>query len=50
MSKTILIVVAHSDDESISMAGTIRKHVKSADKVFVVSMTNGVGARENTNV
>lgn len=45
MSEVVLVVVAHSDDESISMAGTISKHVKKGDKVFVVSMTDGVGAR-----
>jgi len=45
MTETVLIVVAHSDDESISMAGTIRKHVSKGDMVYVVSMTDGVGAR-----
>ena len=50
MSEVVLVVVAHSDDESISMAGTISKHVKKGDKVFVVSMTNGVGARDDTNL
>ena len=50
MSEVVLVVVAHSDDESISMAGTIKKHVKKGDKVFVVSMTNGVGARDNSNL
>ena len=27
MTETVLVVVAHPDDESISMAGTIQKHV-----------------------
>jgi LmbE family N-acetylglucosaminyl deacetylase len=45
----VLVVVAHSDDESISMAGTIRKHIDSGDKVYVVSMTDGVGARNEAN-
>ena len=49
MSETVLVVVAHSDDECISMAGTIRKHVKKGDKVYVVSMTDGVGARDNVD-
>lgn len=48
MAEIVLVVVAHSDDESISMAGTIRKHVDNGDTVFVVSMTNGVGARNRT--
>ncbi len=49
MSETVLVVVAHSDDESISMAGTIIKHNEKGDEVFVISMTDGVGARSNKN-
>ena len=49
MPETVLIVVAHSDDETISMAGTIKKHVSKGDKVYAVSMTNGVGARSGVN-
>ena len=49
MSEIVLIVVAHSDDESISMAGAILKHVNKGDKVYVVSMTDGVGARDNVD-
>ena len=49
MSEIVLVVVAHSDDESISMAGTIKKHVSKGDKVFVISMTDGVGSRKETN-
>jgi LmbE family N-acetylglucosaminyl deacetylase len=49
MSEIVLVVVAHSDDESISMAGTIRKHIDSGDKVYVISMTDGVGARNRAN-
>ena len=46
MNDIVLIVVAHSDDEAISMGGTIKKHVEKGDSVYVVSMTDGVGARE----
>ncbi|WP_076585786.1 PIG-L deacetylase family protein [Vibrio ostreicida] len=49
MSEIVLVVVAHSDDESIAMAGTIRKHVKKGNKVIVVSMTDGVGSRNNVD-
>ena len=45
----VLIVVAHPDDETIGMGATIKKHTIEGDKVFVVSLTNGVGARENSN-
>jgi LmbE family N-acetylglucosaminyl deacetylase len=50
VSEVVLVIVAHSDDESISMAGTIIKHIKSGDKVFVVSMTDGVGSRNGANM
>lgn len=49
MTKNVLVVVAHSDDETISMAGTIRKHVLRGDAVHVISMTDGVGARETAH-
>ena len=45
MPKNILIVVAHPDDETISMAGTIRKHVNDGHSVKIISMTDGVSAR-----
>ena len=45
---TILVVVAHSDDETIGMGGTICRHVSRGDRVFVVSMTDGVGGRTGT--
>ena len=45
MSRKILIIVAHSDDEAIGMGGTIAKHKIKGDEVFVVSMTDGVSAR-----
>ena len=50
MGEVVLVIVAHSDDESISMAGTIVKHVSKGDKVFVVSMTDGVSSRANSNI
>jgi len=45
---TVLVVVAHSDDETIGMGGTICRHVSRGDRVFVVSMTDGVGGRTGT--
>ena len=42
MTEIVLVVVAHSDDESISMAGTITRHVSRGGKVIIVSMTDGV--------
>ena len=46
-SKKILICVAHPDDETIGCGGTIAKHLNKGDKVFCVSMTDGVSSREN---
>ena len=47
MKNVVLVVVAHSDDEVISMGGAIRKHIEKGDTVVVIAMTNGVGARDN---
>ncbi len=48
-SRNILVIVAHPDDETLGMGGTINKHINNGDKVFVISMTNGVSSRENIN-
>lgn len=49
MKNNILIIVAHSDDESIAMGGSIRKHIIRGDNVNVISMTDGVSSRKYTN-
>lgn len=46
---TVLVVVAHTDDESLGLGGTIAKHFENGDIVFGISMTDGVGARGGTN-
>tara|TARA_B100001989_G_scaffold223163_1_gene176942 strand:+ start:2962 stop:3642 length:681 start_codon:yes stop_codon:yes gene_type:complete len=45
----VLVVVAHSDDETIGMGGTIRRHSEKGDEVLIMSMTNGVGSRNFSN-
>ena len=47
MSKNILIVAAHPDDEVLGCGGTIKKHSMNGDNVTVLFMTTGVGARKN---
>ncbi len=44
-NKSVLIVSAHADDEVLGCGGTISKHIASGDKVHLIFMTNGVGAR-----
>jgi len=44
-SKNILIIVAHTDDETIGCGGTICKHIEDGDKVFAMSFTDGISSR-----
>jgi N-acetylglucosamine malate deacetylase 1 len=45
MSKNILVVAAHTDDEALGCSGTIAKHVKNGDSVYLLFMTDGTGSR-----
>tara|TARA_Y100000389_G_scaffold120177_1_gene117392 strand:+ start:357 stop:1046 length:690 start_codon:yes stop_codon:yes gene_type:complete len=45
--KKILIIVAHTDDESFGCGGLIKKMSLNKNKVSAISFTNGVGARTN---
>ena len=45
----VLIIVAHSDDESLGMGGAIARHKNNGEDVFAISMTNGVGSRDSIN-
>lgn len=45
MTKRVLVVAAHSDDEALGCAGTIAKHIAAGDAVYVLFMTDGVGSR-----
>lgn len=45
-NQNILIIVAHPDDETIGMGGTIAMHSGNGDSVFCVSLTDGLGSRK----
>ena len=43
--KCILCVVAHPDDEALGVGGTLIKHVERGDKVNIVILSEGEGAK-----
>jgi LmbE family N-acetylglucosaminyl deacetylase len=45
MTKNILIVAAHADDEALGCGGTMARHAAAGDVVEVVCLADGVGAR-----
>lgn len=45
-AQNVLVVVAHTDDETFGMGGTIARHVAAGDRVYALSMTDGVGSRD----
>lgn len=46
MTKNILAVVAHPDDEVLGCGGTLARHARRGDKVTVLIFTDGVGSRK----
>ena len=42
----ILVLVAHSDDETIGLGGTLARHIIEGDSVYCKYFTDGVSSRE----
>jgi len=47
MSKSVLVVAAHANDEALGCGGTIARHATSGDQVHVVYVADGVMSRLN---
>lgn len=50
MSKRILVVAAHPDDEVLGVGGTVAKHVKNGDEVYSVIVCEGESLRYKKDV
>jgi N-acetylglucosamine malate deacetylase 1 len=47
--KTVLVVAAHADDETLGCGGTIARHVEEGDVVHLVLMADGVHSRTESS-
>jgi LmbE family N-acetylglucosaminyl deacetylase len=45
IKSNVMVIVAHPDDETIGVAGTLARYSRAGIKVSVMCMTDGVGAR-----
>lgn len=49
MTKSILIIASHPDDEVLGCGGAILRHIDKGDKVSLLFMTDGVSSRMKTS-
>jgi LmbE family N-acetylglucosaminyl deacetylase len=49
MAKNVLVVAAHPDDEILGCGATMARHAAEGDRVTVLLMADGVGARNPEN-
>lgn len=49
MSRRILVVAAHTDDETLGCGGTIKRHSDAGDIVSAIHLTDGVASRDLTD-
>lgn len=47
MSRTILVIAAHPDDETLGCGGTIAHHITKGDHVSILFLADGEGSRGN---
>jgi len=48
MGKTVLVCIAHEDDEVLGLGGSIARHVAEGDKVLCMAFTTGLRSRDGT--